>query len=345
MLNSKVRKNGKKYLYFVGIDISKEHLDFAIYHNGEIQYHKRIANQEEVITTFLLEELSQQVVLGQTLFCMENTGIYTNILLRVLVAQNCAIWLEHAMQIKQSMGLVRGKDDKIDTHRIAEYAHRFQDKVRLYAPSKQSLQKLKALQTLRNRLVKVQKQLKTPLKESKSFEDEDIFNLLDQNTKHLLEVLKVQIRDVEKQIKNIIDQDEVLKKIYDLTTSVRGVVPVTGIAVIVATGCFEKISCPKKFACYAGVAPFESSSGKFKGKAKVSHIANKKMKALLQNCVTSSLRYQGEFRSYFDKKIAQGKPSRVVMNAIRNKIIQRFFACVKSGEKYEKNYQFNLQSS
>lgn len=335
----------KKYFYFVGIDISKEHLDFALYHNGEIQYHQRIANQEEAIMTYLQEELSQQIHLEQSLFCMENTGVYTQILLRVLVAQNCNIWLEHAMQIKQSMGLVRGKDDKIDAQRIAQYAARFQDKVRLYVPSKKSLEKLKVLQTLRNRLVKVQKQLKTPIKESKLFMEDTVFQLLEENTASILASLARQIKTVEKQIKGIIDEDKALKEIYDLTTSVVGVGPITGLAVIVATGCFEKINCPKKFACYAGVAPFENSSGKFKGKAKVSHIANKKMKALLQTCVTTSLRYKGEFRTYFDKKIAQGKGSKVVMNAIRNKIIQRIFACVKSGKKYEKNYQFNLKTS
>ena len=66
------------------------------------------------------------------------------------------------------------------------------------------------------------------------------------------------------------------------------------------------------------------------------------MKALLQTCVTSTLKYEGEFREYSDRKKAEGKKSRVVMNAIRNKIIQRIFACVKSGQKYQENYQCNL---
>ncbi len=332
----------KKYFYFVGIDISKEHLDFAIYHDGKVHYHQRIANQQEVIESYLQEQLSKEVSFENTLFCMENTGIYTQLLLRVLIAQGCSIWLEHAMEIKQSMGVVRGKDDKIDAQRIAHYAARFQDKVRLYTPAKKSLEKLKVFQTLRNRLVKVQKQLKTPLKESKSFLEEEMFTLLDKNSRVILEQLKKQIKTVELQIKTIIEQDEVLKRIFELTTSVRGVGLVTGLAVIIATGAFKDINCPKKFACYAGVAPFENSSGKFKGKAKVSYIANKKMKALLQTCVTSTLKYEGEFREYFDRKKAEGKKSRVVMNAIRNKIIQRIFACVKSGQKYQENYQFNL---
>lgn len=332
------------YRYFVGIDVSKEHLDFAIHQEETTRYDKQIANTPQAIESYL-EELGRELVLEESLFCMENTGIYTHILLRILVAQNCAVWLEHAMQIKRSMGVVRGKDDQIDAQRIAQYAARFEDKARLYTPSEKTLAQLKALQTLRNRLVKVQKQLKTPLKESKAFVEEDIFILLDEHTVEVLETLSKQIKAVEKQIKALIKADEKLKNIFELTTSVRGVGLVTGLAVILATEAFEKIDNPKKFACYAGVAPFESSSGKTKGKAKTSHIANKKLKALLQNCVTSTLRHKGEFRVYFDRKKAEGKPTKVIMNAIRNKIILRIFACVKSGEKYQENYQMRLHSS
>lgn len=330
------------YAYFVGVDISKEHLDFAIYHKGKVDYHKRVSNQTKAIESYLEEELGQEIDLRETLFCMENTGIYTQLLLRILMVDNCSIWLEHAMQIKQSMGVTRGKDDKIDAQRIAKYAARFADKVCLYVASEKNLEELKALQTLRNRLVKVQKQLKTPLKESECFVEEDMYHLLEKHTLSMLEHLKKQIKMIEQQMKTIIEKDENLKRMYELTTSVRGVGIVTGIAVMLATGLFEKINCPKKFACYAGVAPFENSSGKSKGKAKVSYIANKKLKALLQNCVTSSLRYPSEFRVYFDRKKAEGKKTRVVMNALRNKIIQRIFACVKSGIKYQENYQNKL---
>ena len=186
-----------------------------------MHYHQRIANQKEVIESYLQEQLSKEVSFENTLFCMENTGIYTQLLLRVLVAQGCSVWLEHAMEIKQSMGVVRGKDDKIDAQRIAHYAARFQDKVRLYTPAKKSLEKLKVIQTLRNRLVKVQKQLKTPLKESKLFLEEEIFTLLNKNSSIILEQLKKQIKTVELQIKTIIEQDEVLKRIFELTTSLR----------------------------------------------------------------------------------------------------------------------------
>ena len=45
----------------------------------------------------------------------------------------------------------------------------------------------------------------------------------------------------------------------------------------------------------------------------------------------------GEFKDYYDRKIAQGKNKMSVINAIRNKLILRLFSCVNNKKKYSKN--------
>ncbi|MDF7819379.1 transposase [Runella sp. MFBS21] len=62
------------------------------------------------------------------------------------------------MQIKKSGGLQRGKNDAIDAQRIAEYAFRFRDRMRLWQPPRPVLQKLAALSALRQRLLRVRQQ-------------------------------------------------------------------------------------------------------------------------------------------------------------------------------------------
>ena len=47
-------------------------------------------------------------------------------------------------------------------------------------------------------------------------------------------------------------------------------------------------------------------------------------------------------KEYYKRKVEQGKNKMSVLNAVRNKIIQRVFACVKQDRFFEKNYQFNL---
>ncbi|GAB2546457.1 hypothetical protein GCM10027085_42240 [Spirosoma aerophilum] len=108
--------------------------------------------------------------------------------------------------------------------------------------------------------------------------------------------------------------------------------------VIITTNEFKDITDPKKFACYAGVVPFEQSSGRKRGKPQVSRIANKKVKALLHLAALSASLHSDEFKTYFNRKVAEGKNKMLVLNNIRNKIVLRIFACVRRGQKYENIY-------
>ena len=76
----KVRK--KIYTYFIGIDVSKNKLDFAVLHRKVFLFHQECKNDTESANAFIsrLNEISG-FRLSKAIFCMENTGIYGNILL------------------------------------------------------------------------------------------------------------------------------------------------------------------------------------------------------------------------------------------------------------------------
>ena len=78
------------------------------------------------------------------------------------------------------------------------------------------------------------------------------------------------------------------------------------------------------------VAPFEYTSGSsIKGKTKVSHLANKKIKALLNIAALSAKKNDTEMKAYYDKKVKEGKNKMLVLNSIRCKIISRAFAVIQ----------------
>ncbi len=56
----------------------------------------------------------------------------------------CKLWLENPSQIKYCSGVTRGKNDKVDARRIAEYAMRFLDKAKPYKRPTEELVRLKA---------------------------------------------------------------------------------------------------------------------------------------------------------------------------------------------------------
>ncbi|MBK7572487.1 MAG: IS110 family transposase [Bacteroidetes bacterium] len=98
----------------------------------------------------------------------------------------------------------------------------------------------------------------------------------------------------------------------------------------------SKIDTARKFACHAGVAPFEYTSGSSaRGKTRISHLADKELK-LFCTWHISAISRPGEFREYFVRKVKEGKNKMLVINAIRNKLIHRVFACVRDQRKYFK---------
>jgi len=89
----------------------------------------------------------------------------------------------------------------------------------------------------------------------------------------------------------------------ELITSVSGAGKQVAINTIVATQGFTKFDNPRKFACHAGVAPFNYSSGySLKSKWKVSHRANKKLKKLFHMTALSAIQAPGELRDYYLRK-------------------------------------------
>ena len=169
--------------------------------------------------------------------------------------------------------------------------------------------------------------------------DHDIIKQLKSNVKPVLDAINKQISEIEKQMMSIINTNENLKRLYVLSTSVPGVGPIVAINMIVKTGEFKTINHPKKLACYAGVVPFEQSSGtSLKIKPRVSHMADKTLKTLLHLAATSAVQGNGELKEYYQRKVAEGKSKMLVINAIRNKIIHRVYACITRNRPYEKNY-------
>ena len=328
--------------YVAGIDVSKRTFDIYISKNGASFKGKQTNFSNdlqgyEALKNWLLEE---QIEVEQVLFCLENTGIYHRQLVGYLVAQSAYVWVESAVQIKWSMGVQRGKSDRIDSERIMRYAYRHQEQAVAYQLPSKSLGQLADCMALRERLMGCITTLRVPVKECRAAGLEANAQLLEQAYADSLASLKKELKALEVTIKKVIEQDTQLAKLYDYTTSVRCVGFVAACYFLIYTKGFTRFETPKQFASYSGVAPFEYSSGtSIKGRTKVHHMANKKMKKILHLCAVSSVRHNPEMKAYFERKVAEGKNKMLVLNAIRNKIIQRVFTCVKNQRHYQLDYQ------
>lgn len=334
-----------KYDYFIGIDVSKEKLDVAVCQGSELKGTSEVENNFAALRKWLKSLCSQYQGLsaGNSIFCLENTGKYMNHIVEALVLSGYGVWIENALSIKRSMGLVRGKDDRIDAVRIAQYSYRFQDRIRLHQVSNGVLQELKALETTREKLKKMKHGIEVELQEAKRFESKNIYEIKRKFTRKTLDSIKKELAQLDKAMLETIRKDDGLKGMYKIITSIPGVGMVTATAVLVATQGFTLFENAKQFACYAGVAPFPRRSGSsIRGKNQVSPMANKHIKSLIHMCAKSSVAMESEFRVYYQKKVDEGKNKMAVFNAIRNKIILRMFALIRDGREYEKNHSYSL---
>jgi len=318
------------YQEVIGIDVSKKTLDAHLHLANEHQQFENSHRGIAQLCRWCAKKGSGEN--SKHLFVLEHTGIYSYALCVDFHEKGLDFALVSGLEVKKSQGINRGKSDKADAKMIARYGYQNQDKLRLYELPVISLQRLKKILNLRERMVSQRAGYKNSLNEAKSVLSKKDFPTYFTAQQSMIKSLSRQIEVLEKKIAQIIESDEQLRNTHSLLTSITGVGKVTAITMIVLTDCFTQFSTWKKFACYAGTAPFPYQSGtSIHGKSKVSHLANKRIKVLLDCGARAALQHDPEIRRYYQKRLAEGKAKRNTINIIRNKLIARMFAVVNRG--------------
>lgn len=337
----------KKYVLFIGIDMSKKWLDASLTVDGvkKLMLHKQFFNNLKGFQSLIYWISTKQQALGSQgayLFCLEHTGIYTLPLCVFLEEHGFDYCLESALRIKRSLGIRRGKSDKADSKDIAQYAFLNIKHLKTSQLPAKELMKLKSLLVHRERLVKQRVALKNASGDYEEYMPDDYFcACIVEDNQQLIEILNSKILKVEKLMEQIIKQNDQLDKPYKLARSVKGVGPIIATTLLVYTNCFTAFDNPKKFACYVGIAPFSKQSGSSLFiNAKVSKLAYIKIKALLGNGVNSAIQHDKELRAYYQRKLDDGKNKFTVLNALKNKLISRVFATVKRGTPYVELFRY-----
>lgn len=340
-----------KFKFIVGVDMSKNWFNYCLMTNTlEILEEGQVDNNPHAIDSFL-ESLFKQGYLSDfedILMIMEHTGIYVQHLVNAWLGQAGKLSIVHASKVSQFLGGLPSweeKTDPMDARRLAEYAIRFTDKLDLWQAERRSIKLLKGLQRQRTRLVEIINILEVPINESKKFDPEYLSKTLEKNNKRTILAAKKDLKNVEKQLIQIINEDKELEHLFKLINSVEGVGPVIATEIIITTSGFEtfKPNEQKSYAKYCGVVPLPKQSGIKKRRAKNSKKANMNMKKLLTMGALALTKSKGELGEYYRRKKEEGKPHYCVINAMRNKMILRVFAVVRNGTMYQKNLNLNLE--
>lgn len=326
--------------YHVGVDISKSKIDCVVL-DADLNclFEKVVGNTPAQIEAFFAMVMKKLKVSSEQLFvCCENTGIYNRQLENACVAMRIRIWREHALKIKRASTDMRGKTDRKDAFRIAEYSIRYYDKQKLYKPRSQKLQELNKWAKVRSTLIEKKLALEQQIKEAMEFDVLE-YEILNNGFKKVLKAILAAIKQADEKIKSIYLTEEQITKNITLLQTIPGIGLQCALSLVLATNNFHDFDSAKQLACYAGVVPFQNQSGTVTKKERISPQANKGLKKTLHLSAMAAVKSESELREYYKRKVSEGKNKMSVINAVRNKLLNRAMAVITRQTPYEKQNQ------
>jgi transposase len=323
----------KQFEEILGVDVSKLVLDAKLHRAGKFC---QVENSKAGFVQ-LMRWIAESTTVHKTniLWCFEHTGMYSLSLAQYLSEKKISFVIVPGLEIKKSIGIKRGKNDKVDAARIAEYAYLRRETIIPTELPGELIIKLRELLGLRDRMVTQRAGYKASLKELKSIFESKHNPELFAIQQNLIQALNKNIAVIEARIAKLIKTDERASKLFDLMNSVKGIGPIVAANLLVVTNCFLSFKTSRQLACYCGIAPFEKQSGSsIRSSSRVNSLANKKMKALLDMSASCAIQHDPELRQYYMRRVSKGKSKKSTINIVRNKLVHRIFAVIKRGTPY-----------
>jgi len=319
-----------KVVHIIGADISKKTIDLFCFQSSS---HLKITNDVNGFKRIQLWISKLGVRTKSLAVVMEHTGYYSYHFENFLHQNQIRFSKVSALEIKRSMGLVRGKNDKIDSQRIARFGHEKQDRLRPETLTPPELQNLQILVSTRALYVKQRSSLLCAIKEHQIILSPKASII--EGQQRLVGELTRQIKGLEKEMKTLLSKPDAIGDNFRLLTSIVGIGLIIGATVLIKTKNFTRFTNRKKFSCYCGSAPFDHSSGtSIMKKTRISHLADKTMKTLLTQAAKTAIQHDKELKHYYQRRTESGKTKRSTINVVRNKLIHRMFAIVKRQTPY-----------
>ena len=199
---------------FIGIDVSKLFIDVGLHLS---QVSSKFDNDPRGISRMIQWCERQSGLKKQELFFVfEHTGLYSYELSRELSNLEVSYSIQAGLAVKRSLGITRGKNDRIDAIKLARYAYRLRDELTPYRPADKQIQRLQSLLTLRDRMVKQRSGYKASLKEQKRVLEATDYQFLFDTQKQLISQISEHIKETEKQIRAIINECDVFSSLASL---------------------------------------------------------------------------------------------------------------------------------
>ncbi len=322
--------------FYVGIDAGAKSFTACVVTREEvIRSAQSFENNAEGIAS--LHEWMEQTRLskGETLVAVENTGVFTEALCYELDRRGYQLVLLDPHKVWKAFA-EGAKTDPLDSRKIAEYAYRYLDRLVLWGPREAIVEQVKVLLRTREQFVEQKTAAQNSLTtlRRKYIQTPAANAALERTLLHL----KAEIRDIEAEIHRLIRSNPTAAQMIALLMTAPGVGHLLASHLFVLTGGFAETPSYRSLAQYLGIAPNAQQSGSWTGPSRSRGYGPSTMRKLLYLAACSLRTHNDRYRQYYLRKVAEGKPKRLVLNNVANRLLRVLCAMITSRQPYIENH-------
>lgn len=304
---------------WVGIDVSKAHLDVYVHPQGK-QW--RNPNTESGIGE-LVETLASVEV---ALVVLEATGGMEQAVTAALSQVGVAVVVSNPRRVRdfaKAIGKL-AKTDRIDAQVLARYGEAVRPEVRALAS--EAAKELQDLVMRRQQLVEM---VSAERNRRSSARSERAKGQIDRH----LEWLKEEVKSLDEQIQTQLKQSQQWQQQQVVLQSVPGVGVVTASTLIALLPELGRLT-RQQIAALVGVAPMNCDSGKMRGKRFVIG-GRSAVRSVLYMAALVATQFNPVIQAFYQRLLAQGKPKKVALVACMRKLLVMLNAMLKHNQSWQ----------
>lgn len=309
----------------IGIDVSKQ--TFVVAYSPDKSCRARTFNN----TTKGVHEFMRTISPEEDHCVLEATGNYSMLLVYILSQHGFKVSMENPLKIKNFARAMLSvvKTDEVDARLIAMYGERMQPAP--FKPRSEVILILKQKRTVLRQFKKQRTAMKNILGSLESLPVKD---------KKSRKALESAIRFLDKKIEEV--EEELASKATQefeeqskLLTSIKGIGTTLAIALIVATGGFTYFDNAKQLTRYLGLSPtYQQSGTSVNIRGHINRNGDSYLRSQLYIASCSAIRHNAECKAMYERLRESGKPGKLAIVAVENKLVRQAFAVVKSKTPY-----------
>jgi transposase len=303
---------------FVGLDVSKHHLDVALRPQGR---HFVTPNNDRGIKQ-LVKRLA---ALKPQLIVLEASGGYESLVIAALAEAQLPVALINPQAVRKFAGATGklAKTDKIDAQVLAHFAEALRPEPRPWPD--QAHQALKAALQRRAQVVKMIGQEQNRLEKT-------FIPAVRQDIQAHLTWLRHRLEQLERDLDDQIRLSPLWQERDRLIQTFTGIGPAISRAAIAQLPELGTLS-GKKASALVGLAPYNRDSGRFRGKRMIRGGRSYLRRMLYMAAVVAS-RFNPVIRAFYQRLLAAGKPKKLALTACMRKIVVILNAMVKHNQPW-----------